>query len=386
MRILFWQETFWPQIGGVEAQAEWLLPALRARGHDIVVVTRQDAPDLPRVTRWEGVSLHRFPFWQALDSSRPSAVLALQREIEQLERAFAPEVVHLSGFGPTALFLLHARRAHRAPLLVTIHSSNNLTSGRTTLTERTLASADWVSACSQAMLDDARRCVPAIAARSSVVYNGVPVPPLAPAPLPVDEPRVLCLGHLVEHKGFDLVVDAVAALIARFPTLRLILAGDGPALATLEQRAAEAGIGPAVEFPGLVPRTEVARLINSATIVAVPSRRESFGLVAVEAALMQRPVVAARVGGLPEVVAHEETGLLVEPENSAALAHAIASLLSNPQTAERMGVAARSRAQSKFALGAQCDAYEDLYRRIGAGQRVSAASAAAGREVSDRCE
>jgi glycosyltransferase involved in cell wall biosynthesis len=113
-----------------------------------------------------------------------------------------------------------------------------------------------------------------------------------------------------------------------------------------------------------VPRAAVADLINRATVVVVPSRRESFGLVAVEAALLERPVVAARVGGLPEIVVHDETGLLVEPDDSAALADAMAFLLDNPPMARRMGARARTRAQRLFAVGSQSDAYVELYERI----------------------
>ena len=373
MRILFWQEAFWPQVGGLATQAESLLPALRQRGHDIVVVTRQTTPELPRPDGWSDFALYRFPFWDVLHDGRPSAVLALQGEVDRLYRDFKPDVVHLSGFGPSALFVLQAQQTSQAPLLVTLHSSNTLSAKRATLFERTLARADWVSACSRAMLDAARDCVPAITQRSTVVYNGVPTPSAPPMPLPYAPSRLLSLGHLAEHKGYDLVLRAAPALIARFPTLRIVLAGDGPARATLERHAREAGIAAAVEIPGLVPRTAVADLINRATVVVVPSRRESFGLVAVEAALLERPVVATRVGGLPEIVVHDETGLLVEPDDSAALADAMAFLLDNPQMARRMGARARTRAQRLFAVGSQCDAYVELYEQIRAsrGRRSS---------------
>ncbi len=109
----------------------------------------------------------------------------------------------------------------------------------------------------------------------------------------------------------------------------------------------------------------MSELMNSATLIVMPSRRdESFGLVALEAALMARPVVASRVGGLAEVVADRETGLLVDKENPAALARALARLLEDPGTAERMGQAARRRAQELFGLDGVVDAYAGLYQRL----------------------
>lgn len=364
MRIVFWQEVFWPHVGGVPTYAESLLPALRERGHDIIVVTRHDASERPRTDRWNGFAVHRFPFWQALQSGQPRAVRALQREVDQLLAESSPDVVHLSGFGPSALFAMETKRASPAPLLVTLHSSNTLTSKRATLFEQTLLRADWINTGSRALLDSARLCVPSITQRSSVVFHGVPSPAVAPAPFASAPPRLLCLGELADHKGYDLVLRAAPRVLASFPTLRIVLAGDGPARAALEQQARAASIDGAVEFPGAVARTAVAALINRASIVVAPSRRESFGLVAVEAALLQRPVIAARVGGLPEIVVHDETGLLVAPDDSVALADAIIALLSQPQKAASMGARARERAERHFALGPQCDAYETIYQRI----------------------
>ena len=113
-------------------------------------------------------------------------------------------------------------------------------------------------------------------------------------------------------------------------------------------------------------------LLNSATVVLVPSRiGEGFGLVALEAALMARPVVASQFGALPEVVVDGETGLLVERDDPAALAAAITTLLEHPETATAMGQAGRRRAQTLFGLGPHVDAFDALYRRIAAGQRLA---------------
>ena len=102
--------------------------------------------------------------------------------------------------------------------------------------------------------------------------------------------------------------------------------------------------------------------MNEATFVVMPSRwEEAFGLVALEAALMERPVIATRVGGLPEIVVDGVTGILVEKENSEELASAISRLLKNPEEAIKMGRAARVRAEAMFTLEHHIDAYESLY-------------------------
>ena len=118
-------------------------------------------------------------------------------------------------------------------------------------------------------------------------------------------------------------------------------------------------------FLGMIAAEEVPPLINNATLVVMPSRMESFGFVAVEAALMARPVVATKVGGLPEIVVHSKTGLLVTNENGQELCEAISYLLDNPQMAEQMGQAARCRAMEKFSLRKCVDAYDSLYQKLG---------------------
>lgn len=377
MRILWWQEPFWPRAGGLPIVAEGVLRRLRQYGDEIAVVTSLDSAGLPRRTEWEGIPVRRFPFWQVLSGGRIDEVFALRRDIEALHRELAPDVVHMNGLGPSALFHLESVRARRPPLLVSLHSSNTLSGAATALARQTLEHAHWVAACSRSLLSEASAAVPAIAGRASVVFNGLDAPPLPPGPLPA-EPRVLCVGDVAPHKGFDLAVRALPLLLHRFPTLRLVVAGAGPSSGALARLAAREGVRDAVELLGAVGHVEVPRLMNAASVVAIPSRRESFSLVALEAALMARPVVAARVGGLPEIVAHAETGFLVEPESSPALASAIGTLLASPAAAMRLGCEARRRAQRHFGLQRQVDAYRHLHRLVvecarGAGSPVSVA-------------
>jgi glycosyltransferase involved in cell wall biosynthesis len=102
----------------------------------------------------------------------------------------------------------------------------------------------------------------------------------------------------------------------------------------------------------------------------MPSRQEGFGLVALEAAMMGRPVIAARVGGLPEVVLDGLTGILVDKENSRATADAILSLLRHPETALRMGREARTRARQIFGWDRFVNAYDELYQNLTAREKI----------------
>ena len=369
MRVLLWSELFWPYVGGAEVLAAGLMPALRDRGHEFLVVTSHDYLDLPDAASFEGIPVRRLPFRAATAERDLARLRALRAEVLALKRAFAPDLVHVNGMGPSLLLHLLTRAAHPSPWLLTLQTEVLPDqAGRTdTLLHQALASADGVVACAEAVLGQARAVAPAIAARASVIRNAVDVPAVAPAPLPLEPPRLLCLGRLVPAKGHDLALTAFATLRRRFPALRLIVAGDGAARSTLERQARALGIAAAVDFLGWVDPAEVPALVNTATVVVLPSRREGLPLAAVQAALMARPLVATRVGGLPEVVIDGETGLLVDPDDAPGLAAAVARLLERPADAERLGWAARARTLDVLGWKRCVDAYEAVYRAVGGG-------------------
>lgn len=363
-RVLFWSERFWPTIGGVSVSAARLLPALRPRGYELVVIASRDAPGLPDEADYLGIPVYRFPFWEALATRDAPRVAAITRRLIELKRSFQPDLVHLNFLGSSVLFHFSTASAHPAPLLVRLDSGLTGTTDSDTLLGRTLRAAHWVTCVSAARLAQARRLAPEITRCSSVIPNSRELPPLPPSPLPFTAPRVLCLGRLVPEKGFDIALAAFATLVRRFPGARLLVAGDGPARSTLTRQAASLGLGGVVDFLGWIDPDAVPALLNRSTVAAMPSRQEGFGAVALEAALMARPVVAARVEGLAEVIVHQETGLLVEPEDPAALAGAIGFLLEHPDTATRLGHMARRRAQEVYGWPRYVDAYDALYQRL----------------------
>ena len=102
---------------------------------------------------------------------------------------------------------------------------------------------------------------------SSFIYNGLETPPFPPKPLPVDVPRLLCLGRLVPDKGFDLALAALASIAEGFPHVRLVIAGDGPERPALEQQTAELGLSNVVEFAGWIAPDAVPALMNTSWFV-----------------------------------------------------------------------------------------------------------------------
>jgi glycosyltransferase involved in cell wall biosynthesis len=365
MRILFWSETFWPRVGGVENLAARLLPELRARGHEFTVVTWDYRIEDPDMIWFEGVPVYRFPFFSRNGEDNFGSMMEHRHRVTKLKRDFRPDLVHINCYGRTIFFHLTTAGVHPAPMLVTLHQAlPDEAIGRETLLEKLLQTADWVTACSAAVLYHAGRLAPKIVPRSSVIRNALKHPVVEPRPLSFDPPRIFFLGRLVPEKGLDWALSALPAVFRRFPNARFIVAGDGPDSEKLKAQTVSLSLAPWVEFLGAVSPESVPSLLNDATLVVMPSRIEGFGLVALEAAMMGRPVVAARIGGLPEVVVDGQTGLLVEQCDIDSLAQAILRLLGDRELARQFGEAARRRALEVFDWKRYVDSYDALYRQL----------------------
>jgi glycosyltransferase involved in cell wall biosynthesis len=159
-------------------------------------------------------------------------------------------------------------------------------------------------------------------------------------------------------------IDAFALLKRKLPAARLTVAGDGPMREHLESRATRAGVRESIDFLGWLVPDRVPRLVGEHAVVIMPSRQDSLPLVALEAGAMARPVVASRIGGLPEIIVHEETGVLVDSNDARGFAEACARLLSAPAEAARMGRAARTRVRDFFTWDGHVAAYDALYRSL----------------------
>lgn len=365
MRVLFWSETFWPRVGGVERLAAALVPALVARGHEMAVVTWVD-PCEPDPGDLAGIPVHRFAFFAGSQRAGVERVMRDVATIRRLKRAFDPDVVHVNSLGRSAWFHL-ATADPGAPTLVTLHQPlDGRAPAPDSVAGRLLARADAVACCSHAVLQSLRDGVPALRERAAVIGNALPDPPREAPPPALGPPTLLFAGRLVPEKGIDAIVPELPALFARHPAARLVVAGDGPLAPRLRRAVAARGLAARVAFLGEVPPTEVQARMIDASIVLVPSRVEGFGLVALEAAVAGRPVIATRVGGLPEVVGDGETGVLVAPDDPRGFVRAVADLLDDPLRLRRLGAAARERAMRCFDWQRHVDAYDELYRRMAA--------------------
>lgn len=364
MKILMASERFLPDLGGVEVFTARLAAALLERGHEVVLITSRADLTACEEDRWGTIPVHRLPFEAALHGGDHQQVVALRRRLAELKRALHPDVVHLNTSGASLLFHLLTNRAAGAPSVLTVHWLPNRDGVDLRLCERALATADRIVAITEGCLREALQRSPGIAGRTSMIYNSLPPAAVAPAPLASDIPRLLCLGRVETQKGFDVAIRALAMARAAVPAAQMTIAGDGTQRVGLERLAAALGLSDAVRFTGWIAPDDVPHLINAHSLVVMPSRYEPFGLVALQAGQMGRPLVASRIPGLSEVVRDGETGVLCAMDDAPAFAAAIVSLIEQPAAAAQMGQRAHAHVQTAFRWDDHVTAYETLFRQV----------------------
>lgn len=192
-------------------------------------------------------------------------------------------------------------------------------------------------------------------------YKRVPSPKLQRSLAPNDEKILMHTSNFRAVKRVDDVVRIFHRVQQKIPS-KLVLIGDGPERSNCEQLCRELGIFDRVKFVG--KQTEIVDLLSVADIFLMPSQSESFGLSALEAMACEVPVVSSSVGGLPELVAHGETGFIAEIGDVERMAKYTVELLTNSAKHKQFAAAARKRAGDLFALDKIVDLYENHYRRV----------------------
>lgn len=367
LHILFWNEWYLPTIGGVELFTARLADLLMRRGHRVSVVADHTPSNTSEFEILDGVPIYRFPFRKVFQSLGDGGVEGVQKfagiveRIKSLKQDLQPDIAHINFTGPAALFHFRTLGKSTSQTVVTFQTALfDQSASVKGLVPTILNNARSVVAVSDAAARNIWRHTGFPLDKISIVFPGVP-----------DElfiersrkntvlPTVVFLGRLVHDKGVDTVIQAMSLLKQR---VIFNVIGDGPERPVLEALARKLGLRDIVHFAGHVNDDMRRDMLASAHVMVVPSRHEElFGMVAVEGALSGLPVIAARSGGLPEVVSNGETGIVVPPENPSAWAQALDRLFTDPQLAARMGKSGRERALREFSFTKTVDRYERIY-------------------------
>jgi len=331
-------------ISGSEAHLLSLLPRLRERGWDVrMLMLHENEPgawDFAAALRARGVPLDAIPLRADFD---PAAFVRLAAYLARLRPMILhTHLVHADAYG------LLAGTAARVPLrFSTKHGFNEFREAPYFgLADRAFASLAHVHIAISRGLARYLEDVEGFDDESfEIVHYGID-PNGEPQAYADTVPRLLCVGRLIPIKGHLVLLRAFAEARRQLPELELEIAGQGPLEPALKALVRELGVTDAVRFLGQVSPIQAA--IERAAIVVVPSMGEGFGMVALEAMERSRPVIAAAIGGLGELVRDGETGLLIPAGEAEPLRDAIVRVAGDLELARQMGAEGRRRALSRF--------------------------------------
>lgn len=343
-------------IGGISPHVSDLSRALKKKGMDVHVITC-NFPGAKEHESIDGVEIHRFEAYAASDSFL-GWVLRMQKNMEfkasdVVSSAGGLDVIHahdwVSGVAGIAL-----KHLYRKPLVVTMHSTeygrrnglhNDLQRSIHEI-EGWLCHEAWrIITCSQYMRDHVSWCFHQPRDKIDTIPNGVDATKWQ---FPLDyqgvrkrfasenEKIVLFVGRIVLEKGLDLLINALHILLRRGIPAKIVAVGEGPEKEKCQRMAWDMGLGEKVYFTGYIDDNTLRALYRVADVAAFPSRFEPFGIVALEAMVAKVPVVVSHVGGLAEVVDHEETGLQVPRDDPEALATVIERILRDEDLKNRI--------------------------------------------------
>lgn len=331
-------------VGGMQNHTGQLSAELDGLGVPQTVLTAYR----PRAPRREALGRHGTVLRVGVPTRRvrqgygPAAVRALRRLPGPYDLVHA----HLGEDAAVLLVALAAARRWSAPLVVTVHMSPRHTLTGTGARARFLRT---VGGAGEAVALRRAAAVVTLTDRlAGLVRGGVPADRIHVIPSGTrvfdaaagGPTGVLFVGRLHRQKGVDTLIRALPLLP---PAATVLLVGDGPERAALRRLATGLGVADRVTITGFVPHGRVPGLLAGADVVVLPSRYEELGTALVEAMAAGRPVVASRVGGIPELVRDGTDGLLVPPDDPAELAKAITRVLANPVLAAELGASGRAR-------------------------------------------
>lgn len=268
------------------------------------------------------------------------------RALRQLVRERRPAVVHAHLYASAAAAVV-ATRGLAVPVVLTEHTEAPWRGRRARAVSRWVyRRADHVVAVSSAIRDTLLHSYRLPDGRVDMLLPATAAPLPAPGRAGRGPAAVVgMVGRLVPEKGVDVFLRAASLVTSAVPAARFVVVGDGPLRSALEERAASLGLGAVVTFTGF--RADAPVLMAGLDVLVVPSRSDGSPLVVCEAMAAGIPVVASRVGGLPDLVAHGDSGLLVEPDDPEGLARTLVRLLRDPAAAQALGRRGRQLAGAR---------------------------------------
>ncbi len=364
-------------VGGSGVVATELAHVLAARGHDIHLISGE----LPFRWRWaapglafERVETPSYPLFR-----EPQYLLALTNTIVRVARRHRLDLLHAHYAVPHATAAYLAQRilttdGGPVPKTVTTLHGTDITlvgsdASYASVVGFSIEASDGVTAVSDSLKRDTAT---GLAVRRDIrvipnfldcaAWSRRPDPDLRGRLCPPDcQAVVMHVSNFRPVKRVDVVLDVFCRIRSRV-NARLVMIGDGPDRLATQQRAAQLGLNGFVDF--VIEQQDLVPWLSAADLFLLPSSQESFGLAALEAMSCGVPVIASRVGGVPEVITDGVTGILREPDDAAGMAEAAIALLTDEAYRRRLGDAATADVRQRFSEDIIVPKYEQYYEEV----------------------
>jgi glycosyltransferase involved in cell wall biosynthesis len=357
MRIAILVNLFPPKwLAGTEIATYHMAEHLAQRGHEVHVITSLDE-GLPEKSCEKGFHIHRLPRVRI----RFAGAFAFWIDIIRISRKIKPDIVHAQSFGSGMPAFL-SNRLLKIPYVIYGRGSDVYLPGWfTKLTAKgILKNASTVIALTEHMKD----AMQAIYSRDVVVVpNGINLNENTEGEAEGENPgkRVLFVGRLHPVKGAQYLLGAMKIIHQKLPEAKLVLVGDGEEREHLETLTDNLGIRECVEFAGRVPHERVQDYMNQAEVFVLPSLSEGFPVTILEAMACGLPVVATRVGGIPDIIEDGINGYLVGTMNQEQIAEALLKLLQDEQLRNNISDSNRETAE-KYRWDTVITTLEGIYQ------------------------
>lgn len=361
-----------PTVGGSGIVATQLAIELAKKGHEIEIIS-YDTPFLLRMTRHPNISLNlvdilSYPLFK--DIGAPYTILCGSKMIN-LIKELDLDLVNVHYAIPAGVSAYLAKQVTGIPIAITAHGSDIHTLGvdpaYNPVLTHVMENVDGVSTVSNYMKSEIHNKFSSDV-DVKVIYNPIDINKYQKLDVQLCDFKLRFEKNFVHVSNFRpvkntlFIVKTFAKVVKEHPNVGLIMVGEGPERKLSEDLANKLGIKDNVMFQGV--RSSIVPIYNCGTALLSASTNESFGLTLAEAMACETPVIAPHVGGIPEVVTHEETGFIYPPNDAEKFAEYMLLLLEDEKLKETMGAKARKRVVEKFASTKIADEYIAWYKEI----------------------
>ncbi len=372
-KILLYTDT--PLAGGAEIQMFLLAKFLDKNAFTPIIAlsNNQSLDKLVENFDKEGIKVIRI---NAKSKHNPVHYLSLKRIIAE-EKI---DILHLNLWNPASCrYGFLAAKSVNIPTIVTEHDPFELTGFKNAFKKYGLKNVSKIVTVSLENQKLLKKLFPEHKEKIEVIQNGIDTDWWTSQTLRFTENDrekiktevfetnentliIISIAELHERKGLKYLIKAVSEVKIKYPNIKLVIVGEGGERKNLEDLIKDLKLENHMILIGR--RKEIPKLLKSSNIFVLPSRREAFGLVNLEAMITPLPVIASHIGGIPEIVKDEETGILVKPEDEKELAKALEKLISDPKLREKMAEKGFLRVKENFSAKEMAEKYEKLYTNV----------------------